>query len=182
VSHREKDEIMIRTYVYDDDNRKRKFAQQIRITGQDGGDFEWLRSVLERSPVLYSLAIEVLEQIRTRYPGELKKESGQYSHEYRNQPDNFWTVEALPFGTFKAAHNQEPPRPALKFSLYGGTAQDDIKDTLEIMPPKLPGAFGSSYRELKVYSAAEMPELMARIELAHKLKTGQRSARGLRRA
>src|SRR5437879_13575224 len=113
--------LVVRTYS-DDDTAERKFPQVITIASEMGsGDLEWLtRGLLHRCPVLYSLGKEILERIRSAFPpGELKKAAGQYSYEYRNLPDNFWTVETQPFGTFAAAHNQAPPEPALTFSLYG---------------------------------------------------------------
>jgi hypothetical protein len=165
------------TRIYQDkDDDKRKFPQVIMLVGdRDSGDLEWLtEGLLGRCPVLYSLGKEILERIRSDFPpGELKKAAGQYSYEYRNLDDNFWTVATQPFGTFAAAHNQAPPEPALKFSLYGRAdgEQGRVRDRFtEELTGKSRDSFGASYCELKVRAAADIPDLMKRLRLAYELK------------
>ena len=167
--------LVLRTYQ-ETDSDTRKFPQVIILAGDSGnGDLEWLtEGLLHRCPVLYSLGKEILERIRSTFPpGELKKAARQYSYEYRNLPDNFWTIETQPFGTFAAAHNQAPPEPALKFSLYGraDAEQGKVRDRFTgKVRSKQRDAFGASYCELKVYAAADIPDLMKRLQLAYDLK------------
>jgi len=105
-----------------------------------------------------------------RYPRSLYP----YSYEYKNvggPADNFWTVTTQPYGTFAAAHGHEDPQPCLKFSLYGAAEQEKVHDRFEgKLATKEPGTYGASYCELKVYAAADIPDLMKRLRLAYGLK------------
>jgi hypothetical protein len=167
---------VVRTYS-DGESEKRKFPQVITIASEMGsGDLEWLTTgLLGRCPVLYSLGKEILERIRAEFPpSELKKERDPYSYEYKNvggPADNFWTVTTQPYGTFAAAHGHEDPQPCLKFSLYGAAEQEKVHDRFEgKLATKESGTYGASYCELKVYAAADIPDLMRRLHLAYDLK------------
>lgn len=121
--------------------------------GISAGDRKFLKKLTVLPASVAKVGFDLLEGVRTFYLGELRYH--EKSRKFVETPDNFWVVIV------------QPRAESLRITVYGSRQQHGRTTMVQLKPDM------GAYSAFVVNSPEQLPETLAIIRKAHRLKQGK---------